>query len=182
MARASQDDGAPEEEVSEAPRFCPRCGGPLSPRLRDGHTRPVCDRCGNVVYRNPAPAAGVIIVENGAVLLVQRKFEPRAGRWTLPAGFVEYDEHVTECAVRETREETNLDVSLERLFGVYMAMDDPRTRVVLILYLATRRGGTLEPGDDAADARFFPLDGPLPDIAFKAHVQALADLRRESSR
>ncbi len=175
MARAPQDEIP--EKVSEEPRFCPRCGGPLSPQPRDGHIRPVCDRCGFVVYRNPAPAAGVILVEDGAVLLVRRKFEPRQGLWTLPAGFVEYDEHITECAVRETKEETNLEVELVRLFGAYMAMDDPRTRVVLLLYLARRVGGELSPGDDAEEARFFALDATLPEIAFKAHVQALADLR-----
>jgi 8-oxo-dGTP diphosphatase len=159
-------------------RFCSRCGGPMTVQSLDGHARPVCGRCGFVAYRNPAPAAGAIIVENGAVLLVQRKFEPRKGLWTLPAGFVEYDEHVTECAIRETKEETNLDIELGRLFGAYMAMDDPRTRVVLLLYLGTRVGGEVQPGDDAADARFFPLDQAWPEIAFRAHTQALADVRR----
>lgn len=159
-------------------RFCSRCGGPLSPRRVDDRVRDVCDRCGFVAYRNPAPAAGIVLVEDGAVLLVQRKFEPRVGMWTLPAGFVEYDEHVADCAVRETKEETNLDVTLDGLFGVYMAMDDPRVRVVLLLYRGKRAGGELRAGDDAMDARFFPLDATPKDIAFKAHAQALADLRR----
>jgi ADP-ribose pyrophosphatase YjhB (NUDIX family) len=144
----------------------------------DGHTRAVCPRCGHVAYRNPVPAAGVVLVEDGRVLMVQRKFEPRAGKWTLPAGFVEYDEHVEACAVRETKEETGLEVELTRLFGAYMAMDDPRVQVVLLLYLAKQTGGKLVAGDDASDARFFPLDQTPPDIAFKAHEQALADVRR----
>jgi ADP-ribose pyrophosphatase YjhB (NUDIX family) len=158
--------------------FCSRCGGPLSPRRIDDRVRAVCDRCGFVAYRNPAPAAGIVLVEDGAVLLVQRKFEPRIGMWTLPAGFVEYDEHAADCAIRETKEETNLDVTLDGLFGVYMAMDDPRVRVVLLLYRGKRAGGELRAGDDAMDARFFPLNATPPDIAFKAHEQALADLRR----
>jgi 8-oxo-dGTP diphosphatase len=124
------------------------------------------------------PAAGVVVVEDGRVLMVQRKFEPRAGQWTLPAGFVEYDEHVEACAARETREETGLRVELTRLLGAYMAMDDPRVQVVLLLYLARRVGGELRAGDDASDARFFALDETPPDIAFKAHEQALADVRR----
>ena len=147
-------------------------------RRIDDHVRAVCDRCGYVAYRNPAPAAGVVLVESGSVLLVQRKFEPRAGMWTLPAGFVEYDEHVEACAVRETKEETNLDVVLDGLFGAYMAMDDPRVRVVLLLYLCRRVGGELRAGDDASDARFFPLNQTPKEIAFKAHEQALEDLRR----
>jgi ADP-ribose pyrophosphatase YjhB (NUDIX family) len=158
--------------------FCARCGGPMSVRRLEDRERAVCDRCGYVAYRNPAPAAGVVLVEDGAVLLVRRKFEPRVGMWTLPAGFVEYDEHVAECAIRETKEETNLDIELDGVFGVYMAMDDPRVRVVLVLYRARRVGGELCAGDDALEARFFPLDQTPQEIAFKAHEQALDDLRR----
>lgn len=157
--------------------YCPRCGGRLSTRQFEGRERLICDGCGFVFYQNPAPAAGVVIVENDQVLWVQRKFEPRQGLWTFPAGFLEYDEHVEECAIRETKEETGLDVDLIRLFGAYMATDDPRTQVVLLLYLARRVGGELVPGDDAVDARFFPLSAP-PPIAFRAHEQALADLQR----
>jgi len=69
------------------------------------------------------------------------------------------------------------DVELIRLLGAYMAMDDPRTQVVLLLYLARRVGGELVPGDDAIDARFFPVGDP-PPIAFRAHEEALADIRR----
>lgn len=156
---------------------CPRCGGELLVRPLDGRDRQVCGECEFVFYQNPAPAAGVIIIEEGKVLLVQRKFDPRAGGWTLPAGFVEYEEHVEECAVRELKEETNLDVELTGLFGAYSAMDDPRVRVVLLLYTGRRTGGQLRAGDDACDAGFFPIDD-LPDpIAFKAHVKALDDVR-----
>jgi 8-oxo-dGTP diphosphatase len=137
----------------------------------------VCGACGFVLYRNPAPAAGTILLEDRSVLLVQRKFEPRMGGWTLPAGFIEWDEKAAECAVRETKEETGLDVEIDRVFGVYAAHDDPRTRVVLILYLATKSGGEIQPGDDASDARFYDIDDTPRDIAFKAHVQALADIR-----
>lgn len=164
--------------MSQEPLYCARCGGQLTPRMVDGRMRAVCDRCGFVAYRNPAPAAGVVLVESGQVLMVQRKFEPRVGMWTLPAGFVEYDEHVTECAIRETKEETNLDVELDGLFGAYVAMDDPRVRAVLLLYRCRRIGGELRAGDDALDARFFPLHRTPKEIAFKAHVQALEDLRK----
>ena len=89
-------------------------------------------------------------------------------------------EHVEACAVRETKEETNLDVVLDGLFGAYMAMDDPRVRVVLLLYKCHRVGGDVRAGDDASDARFFPLDKTPTEIAFKAHEQALGDLLRSS--
>lgn len=164
--------------MTEHAKFCPLCGSPMTVRVIDNRERAVCERCGHIAYRNPVPAAGVILIEAGNILMVRRKFEPRAGLWTLPAGFVEYDEHVEACAVRETAEETGLEVELTRLFGAYMAMDDPRVQVVLLLYLARRTGGTLVPGDDASEAQFFPVGATPPDIAFKAHEQALADVRR----
>jgi ADP-ribose pyrophosphatase YjhB (NUDIX family) len=162
------------------PRYCVRCGGPLAPRQLDGRVRAVCDRCGHVAYRNPAPAAGVVLVESGKVLMVRRKFDPRRGMWTFPAGFVEYDEHVADCAARETQEETGLEVAIDGVFGVYMAMDDPRVQVVLVLYRAHRVGGELRPGDDAEAAEFFALADVPAEIAFRAHQQALADLRASS--
>ena len=162
--------------------FCPRCAGRLTVRHHEGRDRMVCGECGFVFYRNPAPAAGVILIDRRELLWVQRKFEPRKGGWTLPAGFVEYGEHVEECAVRETKEETGLDVELIRMFDAYMANDDPRVQVVLLLYLARRVGGELVPGDDAVDARFFPIDEPPEDIAFRAHREALADIQEFVAR
>jgi ADP-ribose pyrophosphatase YjhB (NUDIX family) len=159
--------------------FCPLCGKNLVERKLDEKERMVCPSCEFVHYRNPVPASGVILVEEGKVLLVRRKFDPREGMWTLPAGFVEADEDAAACAVREMKEETNLDVEIVRLFNVYSAFDDPRTAVVLVLYLSRRRGGDLMCGDDASEARFFPL-GALPaEIAFQAHRQALSDVRRQ---
>ncbi len=159
--------------------FCPWCGKKLVEKDVDHRTRKICEACGFVHYRNPVPAAGVIHVENGRVLLVKRKFEPREGMWTLPAGFMEADEDAWSCAVRETKEETNLDVEIIRLFEVYSAFDDPRTAVVLILYLVRRTGGELECGDDAVDARYFDLDDLPEAIAFRAHRIALADIKRQ---
>lgn len=158
-------------------RHCPRCGGKLDVQMLEGRDRPVCIECNFVFYQNPAPAVGVIVIEDGKVLLVKRKFDPRKGGWTLPAGFVEYEEHVEDCAVRELKEETNLDVSLTGIFGAYSAMDDPRVRVVLLLYTGDRIGGELRAGDDASDARFFPIDELPEPIAFKAHVQALTEVK-----
>jgi mutator protein MutT len=158
------------------PTFCPRCATALESRPEHGTLRPTCPACGYIWYRNPVPAAGVLIREHGRVLLVRRKFDPRAGAWCLPAGFMEAGETPEQTAMRELREETGLEARLTALFHVYAGFDDPRVRAVLILYTAERTGGTLAPGDDAIEAAWFPLAAPPEPIAFASHRQALADL------
>ena len=158
-------------------RFCPRCATRLVRRDDHGTARPTCPACGYIHYRNPVPAAGVIIERAGAVLLVRRRYDPRAGAWCLPAGFMEYGESPTRCAVRELREETGIRGRLTGLFGVYAGVDDPRVRTVLILYTARVGGGRLRAGDDAIAARFFPLTRLPRDIAFGSHRHALAEYR-----
>ena len=158
-------------------RYCLRCGQRLVRRDDNGAPRPTCPDCGYIYYRNPAPAAGVILARDGEILMVKRRFDPRAGTWCLPAGFLEYGESPERCAVRELREETGLRARLTGLLGVYAGIDDPRARTVLILYSADATGGRLKPGDDAIEARFFRF-GSLPrPLAFASHERAIADFR-----
>ncbi len=147
--------------------------------LRDEHgrRRATCPACGFIHYRNPVPAAGVILPGRGGVLMVKRKFDPAAGAWCLPAGFMEYGETPEQCAVRELGEETGIVARLTGLFGVYAGFDDPRVRTVLILYTAERTGGRLTPGDDAIEARYFAAARPPRRIAFASHRRALAEYR-----
>ena len=142
-----------------------------------GTVRPTCPACGYVWYRNPVPAAGVILVEEGRVLLVRRRWEPRAGAWCIPAGFMEAGEHPEQSAVRELQEETGVIAQLTGLFGVYAGFDDPRVRAVLILYTGAATGGEPRPGDDAEELGWFPLDELPADLAFASHRQALSELR-----
>ena len=160
-------------------RFCMLCGGKMRRIVEHGAPRRACPECGFIAYRNPVPACGVLIERRGAILLARRAHEPRIDEWGIPAGFMEYGEHPEATAVRETLEETGLRVRLTGLFGVYAGRDDPRTRAVLILYKARIVGGRLEAGDDASEVAYFPLDRLPKPIAFRAHVEALGDLRRE---
>ena len=154
---------------------CPLCAAPLE-RGREGeHLRMVCRACGYVHYRNPSPAAGVLIVENGAVLLVKRRYEPFKGLWSIPSGFIEYDEDVRAAAAREAMEETGLTVEVGALHAVETCFDDPRGNTLLVLNRARRAGGTPKAGDDAEEVGFFPLED-LPPIAFEAHRKVLAEL------
>lgn len=123
------------------------------------------------------PAAGVILARAREVLLVKRRFDPRAGAWCLPAGFMEAGETPERTARRETFEETGLRVRLGPLFGVYAGFDDPRVRAVLVLYEATVAGGRLTPGDDAIEARWWPLARLPRAVAFESHRRALEAYR-----
>ncbi len=160
--------------------YCPCCGSSLVDKHTEGRIRQVCSVCDFIFYRNPVPAAGVVLIEDSEVLLVKRKYEPNEGGWTLPAGFVEMEEDVETCAVREMKEETNLDVELTGFFRICSAFDDPRVSVVLVLFLARRTGPRedLACGDDASDARFFHIDEIPSNIAFQAHRDALEQVKQ----
>lgn len=105
------------------------------------------------------PAAGVIIVnDKGQILLVQRGHQPQMGKWTVPGGRLEAGETPEQAAVREAFEETGLHVRIEReALRVRLPAGDDREFDVRD-FVATVVGGSLAPGDDAEDARWFSPD------------------------
>ncbi len=159
------------------PRFCARCGGGMEERDVGGRRRPVCPRCGWTYYAKNAVGAGILVEQDGKVLLVQRAHEPYQGQWMLPAGFVEYGEDAAATAVREAEEECALRVRLAGTFGIYFGTDDPRNPSYLVVYRARPEPPEQTPraGDDAAAADWFPADGLPSEVAFRAHRQALGE-------
>lgn len=122
-------------------------------------------------YPRPSVTADCIVfakVEDELqVLLVQRKNEPYKGDWAFPGGFMNMDETTAEAARRELKEETGLDVDEVHPVGVYDAVGrDPRGRVITVAYFTIVSGmETVRGGDDAAQARWFPVEGH-PKLAF----------------
>jgi 8-oxo-dGTP diphosphatase len=118
------------------------------------------------------PCVGAIVKdEAGRLLLIQRGHEPETGRWSLPGGRIEPGESDAQAVVRETREETGLQVTCGALVG---SVERPGLRgAVLDIrdYSATVTGGTLTAGDDAADARWV---GPA-DLAGLPLTSGLAE-------
>jgi len=163
-------------------RYCPQCTTELVVRELDGRTRQVCPACGFIHYENPVPAAGCLVERDGQVLMVQRRYPPYAEAWTLPAGFVEWDETPEQAAVRETREETGLVVESTGLFGVFPWHQEfhdgqAHDNGLLVLYRARVAGGELQAGDDAQDVAWYPVGGLPDDIGFGSHRAALALVR-----
>ncbi len=141
-----------------------------------GRARPTCEGGGFVQYLNPAPGAAAIIRRDDQVCLVQRRFAPKQGLWTLPTGFQEWDEDSQTTAVREVAEETGLEVRLTGLFAVHTGILPPDLPVVVVFYEAEELGGELRAGDDAAAAGFYALDQLPGPIAFAAHREVLKAL------
>jgi ADP-ribose pyrophosphatase YjhB (NUDIX family) len=113
----------------------------------------------------PVVGVGVVIVDSGKIVLVKRGFEPAVGKWSLPGGAVELGETVRFAAIRETKEETGLDVELtkETPIDAYdiMAKDNNghfRFHYVLLQFLTVPKTGELKPSSDVADAKWVPLD------------------------
>ncbi len=100
-------------------KYCAQCATELVLQFESGRERPVCPKCGYIVYRNPAPVGLVIASRDDRLLLVHRKNPPLAGYWAPPAGHIEMDESVEEGTARETKEETGLDVAVDRLVNLY---------------------------------------------------------------
>jgi len=161
-------------------RWCPQCRTAMDRRREGGTERPVCPACGLVQYLNPAPAAGIVLLREGRVCLVRRRFAPRQGEWSLPTGFMEWGESPAETARREALEETGLEVELTGLYAVEAGVLPPDTPVVVIFYRAAETGGRLVAGDDADEVGFYALDELPGPIAFAAHRRVLALLRREA--
>ena len=123
-------------------------------------------------YKYPHPAVTtdcVIFGFNGErlqVLLIERGIEPYKGRWAFPGGFLKMDESAEEGALRELKEETGLENAyIQQLHTFSDPNRDPRERVITIAYYALVRIQGVKGGDDAASARWFPLD-EIPPLAF----------------
>ena len=119
-----------------------------------------CDECNG--WLNPALAVDAAVKRGDSILLIQRKYPPMQGCWGLPGGFVERDEDPLIAVLRELEEETGLiGENPELLMVMGNPKRDPRKHIVSIVYEVEVEDGEPQAGDDAADARFWPLEEVL---------------------
>jgi ADP-ribose pyrophosphatase YjhB (NUDIX family) len=111
--------------------------------------------------------------QEGRIWLLRRNIEPGYGRWTFPGGYVDLGERVPDAAIRETREETLLDIRLDDLLNVYSY---DHVGVVLVVYLATVMGGVAGRTSESQEVRAFELSEiPWEELAFPSTREALSD-------
>lgn len=98
------------------------------------------------------------------VLLINRKDYPEKGKWAIPGGFINMDEDLEAAALRELKEETNVDdIYIEQLYTYGDVKRDPRTRVISCTYLSLTNSNSLDvkAGDDAKEAQWFDVSSKL---------------------
>lgn len=154
-------------------KFCSACGSPLDLRIPPGDSLPrhICDACGAIHYRNPRLVVGALPVWNNSVLLCRRAIEPRHGKWTLPAGFMENGESVADAAVRETLEEACARIELSELFSMVSV---PYINQVHVIYRARLLDLNFAAGIETLELRLFEeSEIPWGEIAFRSISIAL---------
>jgi ADP-ribose pyrophosphatase YjhB (NUDIX family) len=153
---------------------CKNCGSAVVYRVPDdGDTkeRAVCPACGTIHYENPLNVVGTVPVWGEQVLLCKRNIEPRWGKWTLPAGFMELGETSAEGAARETVEEAGAQFEMQALFTV---MNVVRVGQVHLFYRAKLLSPQFNPGHETIEARLFhEHEIPWDEIAFRTVKETL---------
>jgi ADP-ribose pyrophosphatase YjhB (NUDIX family) len=155
-------------------RHCKQCGTAVVYRVPDdGDTkeRAVCPACGTIHYENPLNVVGTVPHWGDKVLLCKRNIEPRFGKWTLPAGFMELNETTAEGAARETDEEAGAQFEME---GLFTLLNVARVGQVHLFYRARLLSDQFNPGIETIEAQLFAEDEiPWDEIAFRTVKETL---------
>ena len=155
-------------------KYCKQCGTVVLYRLPDdGDTkeRAVCTSCNTVHYENPLNVVGTVPHWGDKVLLCKRNIEPRWGKWTLPAGFMELGETTAQGAARETDEEAGAQFEMQDLLTL---INVPRVGQVHLFYRARLLSDAFNPGTETIEARLFAEDEiPWDEIAFRTVKETL---------
>lgn len=155
-------------------KHCKNCGASVVYRVPDDgdiKQRAVCPSCQLIHYENPLNVVGTVPHLGDRVLLCKRNIEPRWGKWTLPAGFMELGETTSEGAARETDEEAGAEIELEGLFTI---INVARVGQVHLFYRARLLSDKFDPGHESLEARLYAEhEIPWDEIAFKTVKETL---------
>jgi len=147
--------------------YCSQCGARVELRVPEGDHVPrhVCPSCGTIHYRNPKVIVGCIPEwEDGRIVMCRRGIEPRLGRWTFPAGFLELGETSGAGAAREALEEAQADVEPGELFVV---INVPYVSQVYLIHRARLKAVHFGPTVESSEVVLMREDEiPWDEIAF----------------
>jgi ADP-ribose pyrophosphatase YjhB (NUDIX family) len=147
-------------------KFCTNCGTAVATRVPEGDNRPraVCDNCGLIQYLNPKIVVGCVPVWEDRILMCKRAIEPRYGKWTLPAGFMENNESASEGAAREAEEEANAKVEITDLYTVYSI---PHISQVYMMFRAKLLDPDVSAGAESLEVKLVREEEiPWAELAF----------------
>lgn len=156
-------------------KFCSACGHAVEHRIPDDGDhlpRHVCPACGTIHYVNPKIIVGVVPeADDGRVLMCRRNIEPRLGKWTFPAGFMELGETGGQGAAREALEEAQAQVAIIDLMAV---INVPYVDQVYLLHRGRLQGTHWGPTAESSEVRLMREDEiPWEEIAFPTIYQGL---------
>lgn len=149
-------------------KFCHQCASPLILRVPDGDDKPrhCCTECDSIFYLNPKNVVGTLPFFEDKVLLCKRAIQPRIGKWTLPAGFMENGESSLNGAIRETREEACASVNVQS-DSLYTLFNLPKINQVYMFFRAELASLDFSAGLESEDvALFSEQEIPWREIAF----------------
>lgn len=138
-------------------KYCPDCGGELSIKETKSLSQLKCVECSKIFYQNPAVGVAAILIKDKKLLLGRRNIS-YSNMWCIPCGYVEYYEDVREAAVREFKEETNLDIKLGPVFNIHSNFHNPMQHTVGIWFLVEEYKGDIVANDDIDKLGFFSID------------------------
>jgi ADP-ribose pyrophosphatase YjhB (NUDIX family) len=154
-------------------KYCSNCGEPVAFRIPNGDDRPryVCDACRTIHYQNPRLVVGCIPEWEDKILLCKRAIGPRYGKWTLPAGYLENGETVTEGAEREAFEEARAKVEI---LSCYALINLTYINQVYLMFRTRLRDGNYQPGEESLDVKLFRENEiPWNNLAFPVMGETL---------
>lgn len=160
-------------------KFCGQCGASVTLKVPvdDNRQRHVCDACETIHYINPKVIVGCLPTVGDKILLCKRAIEPRYGKWTLPAGFMENGETSADGAARETWEEAAakaVDLVLYRIFDV------PHISQVYLFYRCGIENDEFGVGPESLESALFSEEEiPWDELAFPTVIELLKEFLKD---
>jgi len=149
-------------------KYCHSCASPLIVKIPEGDDKPrhCCENCDSIFYQNPKNVVGTLPVYGEQVLLCKRAINPRIGKWTLPAGFLENGESSLDGAIRETKEEAGAVVTVKEN-NLYTLFSLPSINQVYMFFRVELANLEFSAGIESEEVALFSENQiPWSEIAF----------------